>query len=141
MSNRLTKGIGLFGHLFTRKLRFDTNNADEVSAEGQISWNSSYSTFDGFRHLLTEDVKIPVRWVGSELLWVLMFNMSGSNFSPMQAHIRLTAETGSRTRSSYLLITILPAGTRWLNAVTCRMLDFQSNEVITGWYSSRNRVR
>jgi hypothetical protein len=48
MSNRLTKGIGLFGHLFTRKLRFDTNNADEVSAEGQISWNSPYGTFEGY---------------------------------------------------------------------------------------------
>lgn len=48
MGNRLTKGIGLFGHVFTRKLRFDTNDPDDVSADGQISWSQEYGTFSGY---------------------------------------------------------------------------------------------
>lgn len=48
MSNRLTKGIGLFGHVFTRKLRFDTTNTDDVSAEGQISWDANHASFAGY---------------------------------------------------------------------------------------------
>ena len=48
MGNRLTKGIGLFGHVFTRKLRFDTNDPDDVSADGQISWSQKYGTFSGY---------------------------------------------------------------------------------------------
>lgn len=48
MSNRLTKGIGLFGHVFTRKVRFDTNNSDAVSADGQISWDADHATFAGY---------------------------------------------------------------------------------------------
>jgi len=48
MGNRLTKGVGLFGHLFTRKLRFNSGNPDPVSAEGEISWDSDLLTFAGW---------------------------------------------------------------------------------------------
>jgi len=48
MSNRLTKGIGLFGHVFTRKIRFDTNNTDSIIGLGEINWDADHDTFAGF---------------------------------------------------------------------------------------------
>ena len=48
MSNRLTRGIGLFGHLFTRTLRFDTTNTDPIESRGQIYWDNTSRTFAGF---------------------------------------------------------------------------------------------
>lgn len=48
MSNRLTRGIGVFGHIFTRKIRFDTANTDSIEAKGQLNWDADHDTFAGY---------------------------------------------------------------------------------------------
>lgn len=44
MGNRVTKGVGLFGHVFTSRLRFDTIDNDTITSQGDVHWDPDHKT-------------------------------------------------------------------------------------------------